>query len=123
MSYCRWSSNNWKRHVYVYQDVDGGWTTHLVAFKIIGDIPEELLHTEQSVADGSWLASRRAAMEFLEHAERAPIGLPRDGETFNDSTLGKCAERLLYLRSLGHCVPQYAVDELQAGQRVMDGGP
>lgn len=29
MSYCRFSSDNWKSDVYVYEDVGGGWTTHV----------------------------------------------------------------------------------------------
>lgn len=29
MSYCRWSSDNFKCDVYVYADVSGGWTTHV----------------------------------------------------------------------------------------------
>lgn len=29
MSYCRWSSMNWMCDVYVYEDVGGGWTTHV----------------------------------------------------------------------------------------------
>ena len=29
MSYCRWSSMNWRCDVYVYEDCSGGWTTHI----------------------------------------------------------------------------------------------
>ena len=41
------------------------------------------------------------------------IGLPEDGETFNDATAGDCADRLEYLRALGYQVPQYAIDALR----------
>lgn len=33
MSYCRWSSMNWMCDVYVYEDVSGGWTTHVAGNK------------------------------------------------------------------------------------------
>ena len=41
------------------------------------------------------------------------IGLPEDGETFNDATAEECADRLEYLRALGYRVPQYAIDALR----------
>ena len=41
------------------------------------------------------------------------IGLPEDGETFNDATAEDCAARLEYLRALGYRVPQYAIDALR----------
>ena len=41
------------------------------------------------------------------------IGLPEDGETFNDATAEDCADRLEYLRALGYRVPQYAIDALR----------
>jgi hypothetical protein len=41
-----------------------------------------------------------------------PIGLPHDGETFNDDTPTECAQRLFALRSQGYIVPQYAIDAL-----------
>jgi len=33
MSYCRFSSMNWSCNVYVYEDVSGGWTTHVAAMR------------------------------------------------------------------------------------------
>ncbi len=41
------------------------------------------------------------------------IGLPEDGETFNDTTAEDCADRLEVLRALGYRVPQYAIDALR----------
>ena len=40
MSYCRWSSDNWKCDLYCYEDVSGGITTHVAGNRIVGDIPE-----------------------------------------------------------------------------------
>lgn len=41
------------------------------------------------------------------------IGLPEDGETFNDATAEDCAARLEALRALGYRVPKYAIDALR----------
>ena len=41
------------------------------------------------------------------------IGLPMDGETFNDATAEACASLLEALRALGYRVPQYAIDSLR----------
>ena len=41
------------------------------------------------------------------------IGLPMDGETFNDATAEACASLLEALRALGYRVPQYAIDALR----------
>lgn len=43
MSYCRWSSMNWMCDVYVYEDVDGGWATHVAGRRrAIPPIPDLL---------------------------------------------------------------------------------
>ena len=43
MSYCRFSSMNWKCEVYVYENVHGGWTTHVAGNKrIFSPIPDIL---------------------------------------------------------------------------------
>lgn len=44
MSYCRWSSMNWQCDVYVYEDVSGGWTTHVAGSRrLFGPIPDIML--------------------------------------------------------------------------------
>lgn len=63
MSYCRWSEES---DVYVYEDCQGGWITHVT-----------------------------------------------NGENFNDSIPGDCADTLEELRNQGHKVPQYAIDALR----------
>lgn len=120
MSYCRFSSDNWKSDVYVYANVNGGWTTHVAANRTVGDPPEEADLTQVNIDDGSWLASHKAAMAFLDAAERLPIGLPHDGASFCDATPGECADRLKALRAEGYHVPQYAIDDLEDDQSAID---
>lgn len=112
MSYCRWSSDNWKCDLYCYENVNGGWTTHVAAQKVTGDVPEEL--EIGSVPAEEWIKAHNAAMDFLDTAERKPIGLPHDGRSFNDPTLEAFRERLLDLRAAGYSFPDYVLDEIDA---------
>lgn len=43
MSYCRWSSNDFQCDLYCYEDINGGWTTHIAGSKLI---PREPLPPE-----------------------------------------------------------------------------
>jgi hypothetical protein len=58
-------------------------------------------------------------MAWVEKAERKPIGLPHDGETFDDPTASDAADRLQMLKDSGYNVPQYAIDALreEAGEQ------
>ena len=116
MSYCRWSSDDYQCDVYVYPDSRGGWTTHVAGRRVIfgAPLPEPapLPHPFTDAQFDAWADRHRKVQDMLDMAERVDIGLPHDGETFNDPTPGDCAERLQSLRNAGYNVPQYAVDAL-----------
>lgn len=114
MSYCRWSSDDWRCDLYCYEHVDGGWTTHVAVRKPI-DVPRELpfpVGTEDKAAVQAWVDSHNAVMKYLETAEYRNIELPHAGKTFNDPTLEAFKERLLYLRGLGYHFPDYVLEEV-----------
>lgn len=139
MSYCRFSSMNWRCHVYVYEDVNGGWTTHVASRKrIFPPIPDffnlrlptfgavwdkEFRHAKYPSLRQKLAASclysfvafwhNRVHMASLGLIPSRRIGLPHDGKTFNDVTAGECADRLESLRQVGYVVPQYAIDSLR----------
>lgn len=116
MSYCRWSSMNDMCDVYVYEDVAGGWTTH-VAFRrrALPPIPSLPLGR---VPTRLWLLWDRYVHRATLHLiPLRPIGLPHDGCSFNDSTPGACADRLESLRAMGYRVPLYAIDTLREEDR------
>lgn len=142
MSYCRWSSDNWRCDVYVYQDTNGGWTTHVAGRRhVLPPIPDiasgrlamalhrwsgcrfegrELVYPSRwrGIVYRAWV---RFSMAWGRYVHRGtlrliplrPIGLPHDGETYNDPTPGDCADRLEALRATGYRVPQYALDALR----------
>ena len=147
MSYCRWSSCNWMCDVYVYEDVCGGWTTHVAGrrrvMRPIPDMPLMIFphfggqwNAEQRrmVYPSRWhaLASRivfgfaafwhnKVHMGSLSLIPLKPIGLPHDGESFNDETPGDCANRLMDLRRLGYVVPDFAITALIEEQAEYSG--
>lgn len=122
MSYCRFSSDDFSCDVYVYEDVYGGWTTHVAANRVVidrdalppaPDFPDPLPQDADHPAWKVYFTRHRALLDALDSCERVPIGLPHDGDTFNDDTPGECATRLVGLRGMGYIVPQYAIDALR----------
>jgi hypothetical protein len=138
MSYCRWSSMNWRCDVYTYEDVSGGWTTHVAGrrriFPPVPDLPlmrfrfgAEWDDTQRASKYPTKWHKRAAGVWFrlwgfwhrwihgvtLDLIPLRRIGLPHDGGSFNDSTPGECADTLERLRAIGYIVPQYAIDSLR----------
>lgn len=115
MSYCRWSCDGFRSDVYCYADVSGGYTTHVARNKVAGDIPvvPPLPRTTDREVLKPWLEAHNKMMAFVAEADHEPLGLPVDGETFNDETLPEFLNRLLWLRQLGYRVPQFAIDAVQ----------
>lgn len=115
MSYCRWSSDNWRCDLYCYEDCGGGWTTHVAGNRLVGEIPEARM-PRPGATDADWQTygeAHSAQMKWLDTATREPIGLPHDGESFNDSTLAEFKDRLLSLRAIGYRFPDYVLDEVE----------
>jgi len=114
MSYCRFSSDDFQCDVYCYEAVYGGFTTHVASNRpdkndsLPPPVPLEKGREEE------WLERHRQVMAWIKHAERRPLGLPCDGQTFNDPTAKKAAMRLQSLKKMGYHVPQYAIDALLA---------
>lgn len=116
MSYCRWSSDNWRCDLYCYEDVSGGFTTHVAGNRVVGEIPRDpsvLELVRGTISDDEWTTLHRAALKFLQTAPREPIGLPHDGESFNDPDLPSFLKRITELREMGYNVPDHVFDRVQ----------
>ena len=113
MSFCRWSSDNFDCDVYVYEHCDGGFPIHLASCRLVGVEACPKLDTSEPYDPEAFLASYQAQHAWIADAERAPIGLPHDGETWWAATAGECADKLEELRRIGYHVPQYAIDDLR----------
>lgn len=138
MSYCRFSSDNWRSNVYVYEHCDGGFSTHVAGnkrmFPPIPDFPIMWIprfganyiiaerRTEYPSRWHSFAASccfrayaswHRLSMWSVGVIPLKAIGLPHDGKSFSDETAGECADRLESLRAMGYHVPKYALAALR----------
>jgi hypothetical protein len=113
VSYCRWSSDDFQSDVYVYEDVSGGFTTHIAGNRVVfaEPLPPEIPYSKEN--SSVWMKRYAVVSKMLEAAEHVAIDLPHAGETFSDPTPAACADRLEELRALGYVVPQYAIDALR----------
>jgi len=122
MSYCRWSSDNWRCDLYCYGDVSGGITTHVAGNRLVGDIPEAPLSLIMEGKNKEFLKAHKKQMAFLKTAKREPIGLPYDGEPFNDPDYASFLVRLMELREVGYKFPDYVIELVREDIGTTKGG-
>lgn len=130
MSYARFSSDEWRSDVYVYDNAStGGWTTHVAANRYAIDYdalgpPVPYPTPEQTQAESpeftAWVQRYKALQDAVHHADRVPIDAHCAGQTYTDDSPGACAVRLMGLRDLGYRVPQSALDRLAEEQADID---
>ena len=100
MSYCRWSSMDFGCDLYVYEAEDG-IVIHVASNRVQGDVPRidwsspEALHS-----------TYEEQMEFLETAERKPIGLRWDGDSYYGLTKENACARIELLGIIGYVFPE-----------------
>lgn len=133
MSYCRFSSDDWRCDVYAYESCNGHWVTHVAGNKSwwVPRCPP-WPHAHPSLWDAKkgdfikrgwrwrwfsfltwrWWVHHRIQGWVMGWMPRRAIGLPEDGKTFEDGDLDSFLRRLLWLRQLGYNVPQGAIDSV-----------
>jgi len=115
VAYCRWSSANWRCDVYCYASVSGFWVTHVANNRVVGEIPNAGAWDDYiagRIDAEQFVACHRVQMDWLATAPREPIGLPHDGESFDDPGPAEMRARLVELRALGYCIPDHVFDDL-----------
>ena len=70
------------------------------------------LLTEGSIEE--FTEAHRKQGDYLKTAEHKPIGLPYDGESFNDKTLSDFLDRLFMLRDAGYNIPEYVFEDVKS---------
>jgi hypothetical protein len=126
MSYCRFSSDDFRCDLYIYESCMGGFITHVAGNKPRGYIPRllpapphawfqgsKLQHLGWKVWSRAWMWSNSLQMLYLDHAPRRSLTLPHAGGSFSDPTGPACAERVRGLIALGYRVPDGVVDALE----------
>lgn len=118
MSYCRWSSMDFKCDLYCFEHVAGHYQTYVAGNKVVSpifpDAPWKLLTKGGRIGMWLWGWWHRLHMFTVSHGIRRDITLPHAGASFEDETLEEFKGTLLMLRSTGYRFPDYvlqAVDE------------
>lgn len=100
MSYCRWSSMDFKCDLYVY-DAEDGIAIHVASNRVVGDVPS----IDWSSHD-QMFKTYREQMEFMDTAEREPINLPYDGESWYGLDKGAACTVIEMLEEEGYIFPE-----------------
>ena len=108
MSYCRWSSDDWKCDLYCYHSVCGNYITHIARLKH-NDVPVN----PHKFPNNEWFSFHQEQMEFLNTAELTEIGLPYDGMHFSDDDLISFLERVNCLKEAGYHVPFFVLESIE----------
>lgn len=119
MSYCRWSSDDWRCDIYAYESVGDYWVIHVAGNRVVGDIPRSPVRPEPDANDETkqeWLnaycVAHKAQMAFLSNCQREDINLPFAGESFDCSTLQDFKEKMLMLRGIGYNFPDHVLETI-----------
>ena len=122
MSYCRWSCCDHMSDLYVFADVDGGWTALVAQGRRRWEPPEPYMDIVDDAGRHSGPESRRRYEAYMTALLDVPITAspePSTGFEFNRETPGAMADALRQLRTEGFLIPDYAIEELDAEQKAL----
>ena len=111
MSYCRWSSDDWKSDIYAY-GCDGGYQIYVAGNRIQGNIPATPDLMKGDVSE--WVIAHNKQMDFIKTAERKSIGLPCDGDSYLCETLEDFLIKLTELKETGYHIPKDVFDAIKS---------
>jgi hypothetical protein len=109
MSYCRWSSDDFRCDVYAYES-DAGFIVHVANSMYIGDIPRVPFILD--VSNEEFLKAYHAQHDFLKTAKQKKIGLENDGENFQYDSLPEMLGALRGLKNKGYRIPDWVFKEI-----------
>lgn len=113
MSYCRFSTDNFKCDVYAYESCMGGWQIHIATHRHAGNIPqidESLLLKKEYKKYGR---QYKRQMKYLETAKLEPIGLSMDGADFNCGGLPEFLATMQEIKKEGYHIPGWVFDHIK----------
>lgn len=121
MSYCRWSTDDFQCDLYCYEDVAGGFTTHVAGRRVVyqGELPPPIPLTPETVKE--WAERHTMVMEMHQAGTMVDINLPFAGESFNDDTQEDFLIRLLELKDIGYRFPESVIDAVK--EEIADSNP
>ena len=109
MSYCRWSSDDFRCDLYVYGSGDDVITIHVASGR---HVPVEPLPPLEYGTDNmdidAWIKRSVIVSDIIRRSETKPIGLPCDGESYDLPYL-EAAAKVRELIAMGYqCDPKVA---------------
>jgi len=100
--------------VYVYADVNGGYTCHVAGMKCVGDTPiPKMPERYGDVSPEEFVLRHQQQQKWLESAKREPIGLPHDGQSFYCLDRDSMVDTLKMLKEEGYVMPDYLIEAIQ----------
>lgn len=121
MSYCRWSSMDFRCDLYCYEHVDGTYTTHVAGNRVVSPVipsPSWRLLKPGLIVGFIWSAWYRLHMWSVTHGIRRRIDHKHAGETFKDDSLQTFKMTLLMLRAEGFIFPDDVLATVDAEMRI-----
>lgn len=120
MSYCRFSSMNWKCDIYAWEGASytisvagarrvGTWPDNM-PFPMPKGFPSTELYIE---AIKKWNQNHNHIMSIVGKLPLEKIDLPHAGETFECHTLEEFRDKLIMLRETGYLFPDYVFDRIE----------
>jgi hypothetical protein len=126
MSYCRFSADNYRCDLYIYDHYAGGITIHVAGSRYVADTPiPEIPDGWHKLPPDEMKAAWDAQAAWIKAARMEPINLPHAGATFNNLDPDQAVERVKDLRRLGYNFPDFVLTALEdeaAAIRAQTGG-
>lgn len=108
MSYCRWSSDDFRSDLYVYEAAEGVFVGVAGGRLVLPEMPPAL-PARGTVSVDEWIEAfierNHVVMDIVDAAERVEIDLPQAGEHFYGLTFEEAADKVAELAALGYHVP------------------
>ena len=113
MSYCRFSCDNFKSDVYVYES-NAGFECHVATSRYLlpDDAPNPTFELLMRDAE-EFTRVHAERSKLLETVECEPIGLPQDGESVTLDSAGEMLGYLTKLKTTGYHIPDHALESLR----------
>jgi hypothetical protein len=115
MSYCRWSSDNYKCDIYAYES-SAGYQIHVASSRYVGEPPESSLNLiilggKENI--DKYLSGEKVRRKWFDKGETRPIGLPYDGESYLCDSLQEFYDKMMELRNAGYHIPDQAFKRIK----------
>lgn len=116
MSYCRFSTDDFRCDLYCYVS-GGGYVTMVAHSRHV--FAEPLPRRVSMDSTARYLARDEKVMKMVENAKLVPIGLKYDGQSFVDQNLEDFLVTLRMLKKAGYRFPKYLIPSVK--REIADG--